>query len=90
MPGLGSTIYDDEKYRVNNSGGGGPGMRRSRSWGTEGGDGHVFAAAARLRKDGKWLGDLDVRLQVLAENPLLKRYFEQLTLKTSWCLPYDF
>lgn len=83
--GLGSMIYGDEDDRVNSSGGGGggPGMRRSRSWGggvgiggrgREGGDDDVFAAAARLRKDGKWLGELDVRLQVLAENPLLKRY----------------
>lgn len=47
--------------------GGGQGGRR----GAE--DGDAFAAAARLRKDGKWLGELDVRLQLLAENPLLKR-----------------
>lgn len=63
-------------------------MLRSRSWGgglggtrggtagagRGGGDGDdVFAAAARLRKGGKWLGELDVRLQLYAENPLLKR-----------------
>lgn len=88
--GLGSMIYGDENERANNaSGGGGPGMRRSRSWGGvggmggEGGDEDVFAAAARLRKDGKWLGELDVRLQVLTENPLLKRYSEQRTVEKS-------
>lgn len=57
-------------------------MRRSRSWGGgagirgggEGGGGDdAFAAASRLRKGGKWLGELDVRLQLSAENPLLKR-----------------
>lgn len=51
-------------------------MRRSRSWGgggANGGDDDVFVAAARLRKGGKWLGELDVRLQLYAENPLLKR-----------------
>ncbi|CBJ29876.1 conserved unknown protein [Ectocarpus siliculosus] len=75
--GLGSMIYDDD-----DDGRGGPGMRRSRSWGGgagvgsggEGGRGDdAFAAASRLRKGGKWLGELDVRLQVSAENPLLKR-----------------
>lgn len=80
--GLGSTIYDDERDRDNhNSASGGPGMRRSRSWGAgarAGGDDDVFAAAARLRKGGKWLGELDVRLKVYAENPLLKRYISAL------------
>ncbi|CAM9336803.1 unnamed protein product [Ectocarpus sp. 4 AP-2014] len=75
--GLGSMIYDDD-----DDGRGGPGMRRSRSWGGgagvrgggEGGGGDdAFAAASRLRKGGKWLGELDVRLQLSAENPLLKR-----------------
>ncbi|CAM9514552.1 unnamed protein product [Ectocarpus fasciculatus] len=70
-------IYDDE-----DDGGGGPGMRRSRSWGAgvgvrggggRGGGDDAFAAASRLRKGGKWLGELDVRLQLSAENPLLKR-----------------
>lgn len=87
--GLGSTIYGDERDGDDSRGSGGTGMHRSRSWGggvsgtrgattgtgRDGGDGDdVFAAAARLRKGGKWLGELDVRLQLYAENPLLKRY----------------
>lgn len=53
-------------------------MRRSRSWGggvgvRGGGGDDAFAAASRLRKGGKWLGELDVRLQLSAENPILKR-----------------
>eukprot|EP00903_Cladosiphon_okamuranus_P008860 g8483.t2 len=77
--GLGRTIYGGECDRDgHNSAGGGPEMRRSRSWGRgggggDGGDGDVCSAAARLRKGGKWLGELDVRLQLYAENPLLKR-----------------
>ncbi|CAM9257118.1 unnamed protein product [Hapterophycus canaliculatus] len=61
-------------------GGGGGGIRGIRGAGggvkgisKDGGDGDAFAAAAKLRKDGKWLGELDVRLQLHAENPLLKR-----------------
>ncbi|CAN0268864.1 unnamed protein product, partial [Scytosiphon promiscuus] len=41
--------------------------------GREAEDGDAFAAAAKLRKNGKWLGELDVRLQLHAENPLLRR-----------------
>lgn len=76
--GLGRTIYGDERDRDDHNGAsGGTGMHRSRSWGgggVDGGDDDVFSAAARLRKGGKWLGELDVRLQLYAENPLLKRY----------------
>lgn len=33
-----------------------------------------FASATKLMKAGKWLGDLDVRRHLFAENPLLKRW----------------
>ena len=77
IQGLGRTIYGDERdHDRHSNAGGGPGMRRSQSWGAGGGDDgddDAFSAAARLRKGGKWLGELDVRLQLCAENPLLKR-----------------
>lgn len=83
--GLGSTIYGNDD---SDDGGGqqGGSMRRASSWGggvgvglgveAEGGGGGGGGArfgAARLRKGGKWLGELDVRRQLSAENPLLKR-----------------
>lgn len=78
--GLGSTIYGD-----NDRDNGEQGLRRASSWGGGVGiarvQGHIngedernaYTAATRLRKDGKWLGELDLRRQLSMENPLLKR-----------------
>lgn len=77
-PGFGSMIYGEDDLQND-----GPGLPRETSWGK--GVGNVgtgrdygrsddaHASAAKLRKDGKWLGELDVRHQLFAENPLLKR-----------------
>lgn len=80
---------DDLNNDGGGGGGGGRGsMRRASSWGggigvrlgVEGEEGSwggdrsgARPAAAKLRKGGKWLGELDVRRQLFAKNPLLKR-----------------
>lgn len=81
--GLGDTIYGDDDRdhggqmtRLSASRGGGGGVNAVRGGtggGGGGGAGDAYAEASRLRKDGKWLGELDVRRQLFADNPLLQR-----------------
>ncbi|CAM9626109.1 unnamed protein product [Laminaria digitata] len=83
--GLGDTIYaendQDPTHRTGSRGGGGGGVHavrggtgRGEGVGGEGGaGGGGFGEVSRLRKDGKWLGELDVRRQLSADNPLLQR-----------------
>lgn len=84
MQGLGSTIYSAVAEDEDNVG-----LRRSSSWGgavretwanddarLSGGTpvgARTPAGVGKLKKGGKWLSDLDVRRQIAAENPLLKR-----------------
>lgn len=83
VKGLGDRRHEREGSSV----GDGKALRRSASWGgslglamgmdgTRGGagsGGNTCTATTRLRKGGKWLGELDVRRQLMVDNPLLKR-----------------
>lgn len=79
--GLGDTIYaEDDRDPMHRSAswGGGAGGNAVRAGtagggGGGGGGGEAYAEVSRLRKDGKWLGELDVRRQLFADNPLLQR-----------------
>ena len=75
--GLGTTIYEDHDRQDSS-----PGLRRSISWAgdatgkgcTENREsGDVFSPTARLKKGGKWLGELEVHRKLFVENPVLKR-----------------
>ncbi|CAM9371099.1 unnamed protein product [Choristocarpus tenellus] len=75
-PGLGSIIYAGEDGpALAERQGGGQGLSGSALWGgmEDAVSSTSCRAMSRFKRGGKWLGDLDVRRQLLEENPLLKR-----------------
>ncbi|CAM9147343.1 unnamed protein product [Discosporangium mesarthrocarpum] len=71
-PGLGSYISfgGEDPVRASRQRQGGRGLRRGIH---DVSSSETCGTVARFRKGGKWLGDLDVRRQLLEENPLLMR-----------------